>query len=320
MRPEQIKIAIDELFEMTVSDMRPASETISNYTRCRRYIGSSDRRQITEGVWNLWRKKGFPDWLSKFISPDEIDALNTPADVILRANGNRDEIIEKLKKENIHGQKTSLSPLGIRLDKRYNLNISETYKSGLVEVQDEASQMVGLETGISAGEDVFDMCAGAGGKSLLFAQMMQNKGSITAYDISQKSLLELEKRAKRAKTSIIKTTATLPAKKFDVVVTDVPCSGSGTWRRCPDAKWKLTPEHFEKILKTQSEILNKAKDFVKKDGRLCYMTCSLIKKENDHQIETFLKENPDFECIRQKQFSPLTTQTDGLFVAVLKRK
>ena len=321
MQPEQIEKAIVELWEMTQNPKRPASEIINEYTRSRRYIGSKDRKALTQGVWDKWRSLPYPKWLADKIpnAPDEIDAMKKEALPVLRANGNREKIIQVLLDEGIHAQPTKLSPLGIVLDKRYNLNTLSLYKDGKIEVQDEGSQLVALACGVQSGDKVFDMCAGAGGKSLTFAQVMKNKGQIVAHDVSKRSLDELEKRAERAKVSIIKTTLDLPHESFDVVVCDVPCSGTGTGRRAPDAAHKITPEQFEKLLQTQREILNNAASLVKEGGRLCYITCSLTTDENEQQVENFLKIHPTFIAEQKKRLTPANNGTDGFFISIMKR-
>ena len=318
MQPEQIEKAIDELWQLTQNPKRPASEIINEYTRARRYIGSKDRKALTQGVWDKWRSLPYPKWLADKIpnAPAEIDAMKKEALPVLRANGNRDDIIRALSDEGITAAPTKLSPLGIVLDKRYNLNTLALFKDGKIEVQDEGSQLVALECGVKSGDKVFDMCAGAGGKSLLFAQVMKNKGQIVAHDVSKRSLDELEKRAARAKVSIIRTTLDLPQESFDVVVCDVPCSGTGTGRRAPDAAHKITPEQFEKLLLVQREILDQAAPLIRKGGRLCYITCSLTKDENEQQAEVFLKNHPAFVLQSQKRLSPANDATDGFFLAL----
>ena len=321
MQPEQIKKAIAELWQLTQDPKKPASEIVNEYTRSRRYIGSKDRKAITQGIWNKWRSLPYPEWLAEKI-PDadkEIAAMRKEALPVLRANGNREEIIQALSDEGIQAAPTKLSPLGIVLDKRYNLNTLSLYNEGKIEVQDEGSQLVALECGIKSGDKVLDMCAGAGGKSLLFAQVMKDKGQIIAHDVSKQSLNELQKRATRAKVHIIQTTLNIPNECFDVVVCDVPCSGTGTGRRTPDAPHKITEEQFEKLLHTQKSILDKAASMVKKTGRLCYITCSLTKDENEQQIEAFLKSHPMFILEQKKRLTPANDGTDGFFVAIMKK-
>ena len=322
MQPEQIQKAIDELWQLTQNPHKPASEIINEYTRSRRYIGSKDRKAITQGVWNRWRQKEYPAWLRAKI-PDfeaEFTAMNQEqAPTVLRVNGHREKVAKALKAQGIESRATEKSPLGLILVKRVNLAPLDVFKKGLIEVQDEGSQLIGLAVDAKAGESVLELCAGAGGKSLLFAQTMQNKGRIVASDISAKSLAELEKRAARAGVKIIQTALQIPEQKFDAVVVDAPCSGTGTYRRAPDNVHKLTPSQFDHLIKTQKMLIEKAAGFVKPDGRLCYMTCSLTRDENENQVAGFLEKHPDWHIVFEKHLTPSSTQTDGFYIAVLKQ-
>ena len=357
MKPEAIFIAATELIDQILSSPGPANDIINAYTRSRRYIGSKDRRTLADCVWSYIRHKSrldylfpkgtiaeklcklpdipemisdapihinmeVPDWLPPLIpdSQTELPALLKTADTVLRANGNRDQIQKNLLLEGIETTPTPLSPYGLKLQKRANIQGTKAYREGLIEIQDEASQCIALETGIKPGDIVLDYCAGAGGKSLIFAQMMQNRGQIIAHDVSMKSLLELQKRASRAHATCIRTEHPLKQALFDHVVTDVPCSGTGTWRRCPDRRFKLTQEELKKLLQTQAEILDTAATFVRPGGKLSYMTCSLLTPENEDQVQHFLTRHPDFSLLNQKRFSPARTHTDGLFVANCQKK
>ena len=352
MHPEQIKNAAVDLLNQINQSPHPANEVISAYTRSRRYIGSKDRRALTDMVWKAlryhahlsWRSQkieeqialletadvdlpGMPEWIRlecpEWMIPHipqadkELPAMLQPAPIVLRANGHRADVQRRLADEGIETTVTSKSPYGLILSKRQNLNVSETFKQGWVEVQDEGSQLIALETEIQPEEQVLDMCAGAGGKSLIFSQMMQNTGRIVAHDISFLSLKELGRRANRAHASNIEIAPHLPDALFDTVVVDAPCSGTGTWRRCPDAKWKLTPEHFQNIQKTQATLLDQAAKQTK--NKLCYMTCSITTDENENQTAAFLKRHPIFRLVKEKRFSPYRTQTDGFYVAVFQK-
>lgn len=357
MHPDQIKAAAGTLIKICLTEKRPANDTVNAYTRARRYIGSKDRKELTRLVWEAIRHKArleylfpnvppesWPDYLSRadvlpdsapdwvrfevpsFLEgifqkmPDEAAALLTPAPTVLRALGNRKEIQTRLAQEGIDTIPTKLSPFGLILQKRSNLNTSRTFQSGLIEVQDEGSQLAALATGIHAGDRVLDYCAGAGGKTLIFAQMMHFKGHIVAHDIRAERLKPLMPRAKRAGCAdMIETTFNRPQGLFTHVVVDAPCSGSGTWRRCPDAKWNLTPERFQELLTLQARILRESADFVENGGKLSYMTCSLIPDENQNQIDLFLQERSDFQLLHMNHFSPAATQTDGFFTATLQR-
>ncbi len=356
------EMAVSVLNEINATS-RPANEIINTFTRTHRALGSKDRRYLTDVIWRMLRLKArldycypnatvrekidlseqplplpektpqtvlweVPAWIIPHIerAEQELPALlETPA-IVLRANGNRAEIQKKLAHEGIETIPTILSPYGLILTKRTNLAASDCFKKGLVEIQDEGSQLVALKTNIMAGDSVLDYCAGAGGKSLIFAQMMNNKGKILAHDISERSLKELQKRATRAQVNIIETTTNLsawhknhPNATWSHVVVDAPCSGTGTWRRCPDARWKLTEQQLSDLVKKQRSILEKAALYVAPNGYLIYMTCSLTTDENIGQVRYFLKHHTAFKLCSHKQFSPAQTQTDGLFCAVMQK-
>jgi len=318
MKPEQIQAAADELLNIIQTTSQPANEVINKYTRARRYIGSKDRRQLTDLVWQTIRACPTPLWLKDYIGEDELQAMQQEAPIVLRANGNRAQIQKILHEQGIETLLTKLSPLGLILTKRINLHTIPAYQQGLIEVQDEGSQLVALATNIKPNETVLDYCAGAGGKSLCFAQMMHNQGVIIAHDVSKISLQELKKRATRAKINIIRTTLT-PTGLFQHVVVDAPCSGSGTWRRAADARLKCTEKILMVLIKKQSQILKEASAFVQIHGYLHYMTCSLIQEENQKQMQFFLKKHPNFKLIHHQQWSPVKTQTDGFFLATFQR-
>lgn len=360
MQVEEIKKAAAEVLSRIASTNQPANEILNAYTRSRRYIGSKDRRQLADFVWGVlryrarlewahpktpfiekinyflnkdytrvdapdWVRYEVPEWLVEHIAQAQIElpALLENPEIILRANGDRGKIKKELADEGIETIETALSPYGLILQKRANLKESACFKKGLVEVQDEGSQLVALQTGVKSGMNVLDYCAGAGGKSLIMAQMMGDKGKIVAHDISTRSLKELERRAARAGAKIICTQSKIKVEDykngFDHVIVDAPCSGTGTWRRCPDARWKLTPQLFDALLDKQHAILKKAKEFVGNKGRLSYITCSLTVDENDDQVDRFLNENPNFVIEKRMQYSPARTHTDGLYIAVMRR-
>ena len=318
MKPEQIQLAAQELLTQIDASSQPANEIINAYTRARRYIGSKDRHALTDLVWSTIKARPTPEWLKKHIPAQELTALQTSPHTILRVNGSREQIQHLLQEQGVESTFTHLSPIGLVLTKRVNLNTLEAYKNGLIEVQDEGSQLVALATGIKPNDTVLDYCAGAGGKSLCFAQMMKNQGKIVAHDISTISLKELQKRARRAQTTII-TTSLHPSGIFDHVVVDAPCSGSGTWRRNPDGRLKLTEKQLGALVKKQQDILDKACQYVKITGYLHYMTCSLIEEENQIQARTFLKHHHDFKLIHHQQWTPAKTNTDGFFLATFQK-
>ena len=319
MKVEQIELAIQELLKQIDGTSRPANEVINSYTRMRRYIGSKDRRAITDGVWQNLRSRPTPDWIKKIIPENELLAMNETAKTVLRANGNRLEIQKELQSQDVDTDLTPISPIGLVLKKRVNLSGVKAYQDGLIEVQDEGSQLLALATKIKSGDKVLDYCAGAGGKSLAFAQMMQNQGQIVAHDVSAISLKKLQQRARRANVDIIRTTQN-PQGLFDHVVVDAPCSGTGTWRRQPDARLKLKQEQIKKYVQTQAQILDKASQFVKPNGYLHYMTCSLLQDENQNQMKNFLKLHALYHLVYHAQWTPAKHKTDGFFLATFQRQ
>ena len=197
----------------------------------------------------------------------------------------------------------------LRFDQRVALFGLEQFKQGHFEIQDQGSQLLAFLTQVKAGDRVVDFCAGAGGKTLALAAMMQNRGVIYASDVHSKRLEQLSKRAKRAGAHNIRI-HTLSSendkwvkqqvKKADVVLIDAPCTGTGTWRRSPDSRWNLEPQDLENLCQLQSSILKSASRMVKEGGTLLYATCSVLQQENEDQVQAFLSENPDFSI---KEFS-----------------
>lgn len=207
------------------------------------------------------------------------------------------------------------------------------YRNGLIEVQDGGAQALAAMCEAQPFETVMDFCAGAGGKALALAAQMQNKGRLLVHDAHAGRMSDLTKRAKRAGVDIIETLApqNLHAAEgeCDLVVADVPCSGSGRWRRAPETKWRLTSENLDALHETQADILKQAAPLVRPGGRLAYMTCSILASENTHQVTRFLEQNQRFKlsstalCLGQKgmaQLHPANADTDGLFCAVLEKE
>tara|TARA_Y100001949_G_scaffold173169_1_gene178337 strand:+ start:61 stop:1434 length:1374 start_codon:yes stop_codon:yes gene_type:complete len=207
---------------------------------------------------------------------------------------------------------------------------SQAFKNGELEVQDLASQMIAESLNPQPGDKIWDACAGAGGKSLAMASVMQQKGSITATDINGRKLEELKRRSKRAGYRNIRSfewdgdsPLRLPAeiKKqggFDKVLVDAPCSSSGTWRRNPDARWRTTDRRVD-LHKLQQKLLQQAARGVRQDGLLAYATCSWFVDENEDQVKEFLKQNPDFTLLHQNLLGSPEVNSDTMFVAVMKR-
>ncbi|KAB1069410.1 RsmB/NOP family class I SAM-dependent RNA methyltransferase [Tamlana haliotis] len=285
-------------------------------------------------------KESIPDWMDevgeKELSADfwskEMAALNEQADVILRVNTLK-TTKEKLQSElfdlNIETEFIKGYPSALKLRERANVFSTEAFKNGHFEVQDASSQLVAEFANVQPGMRVVDTCAGAGGKTLHLAALMENKGQIIAMDIYANKLHELKRRAKRAGAHNIEPRAIDSTKvikklydKADRVVIDAPCSGLGVLRRNPDAKWKLQPEFLDKIRKTQQEILQQYSRMVKAGGQMVYATCSVLPSENQLQVASFLKSEAgaNFTLLKDKKVSAHKSGFDGFYMALLERK
>ena len=262
---------------------------------------------------------------------DELDALNTQASVVLRVN--RLKINPKiLKKElTLEGFKLISHPSypdALILKERANVFDTESFQKGFFEVQDASSQLVGYFAEVSPGMQVIDTCAGAGGKSLHLAALMENKGQLTALDIYSHKLHELKRRARRAGAQNI-TTRQISSNKVikklqnhaDRVLIDAPCTGLGVLRRNPEAKWKIDADFLERVKQTQQQILCAYAPMVKPGGKLIYATCSILKEENQEQVEQFLKSQngTEFTLEKVRFISPAKSGFDGFYMARMIR-
>jgi 16S rRNA (cytosine967-C5)-methyltransferase len=403
---------------------RPADAIANEFFRERRYIGSGDRRAVSNGVWRVlraWRRLSWwvpkatprllvaasmlteawtlsavaasfsgdryapaplergeykalrrveghpldhpdmpdatrlevPDWLYPRLLAQygpalgaEMAAFSQPAPLDLRVNilkGTRDEATAALAAEGWEARPTPLSPWGLRIDGRRPVTSGPAFQSGLVEIQDEGSQVIAALTGARAGMRVVDWCAGAGGKTLAMAAMMGNRGQIVACDVSASRLEGAVRRLRRAGVNNVERHlveagdkwAKRRAGAFDRVLVDVPCSGTGTWRRNPDARRRLSEQDLLELTRKQSSILGAAQALVRPGGRLVYATCSLLIEENEAQVSEFLLCHPAFSLVPLAQAWPLETKapdgemlaltparhgTDGFFAAVLERR
>ena len=233
---------------------------------------------------------------------------------------------------------TTYSPYGLRSEERINLNNCVAYQEGLIEVQDEASQLASVLADVSPDEKVVDYCAGAGGKSLAIAAINHNEGLIYAHDANWNRMDVIKDRAARLGIRNIKIIKNVDDCDFDKFIIDAPCSGTGTWRRSPDAKFRLTQNRLAEIIKVQSEILETAYLHTKHGGYIVYITCSILAEENENQVLVFAKRHNDIEFVNHKQlwlkkidkpyvfdderflrFSPLVTDTDGFFFCMMRK-
>jgi len=293
------------------------------------------RLECSDDYWEIYKnsfdnEEEIKNELEKMFEEAPFDIRINPLKV-----SNRENIIKKLP----NATTTDFSPVGIRLNSRINLAELPIFKNGEIEVQDEGSQLISLIVDAKPGDSIVDFCAGAGGKSLLMAGTMKNKGRIVACDIFEGKLKRAKQRFKRANvqntsTKLIDNNFDSWAKrnygKIDKVLVDAPCSGSGTWRRNPDMKIK--PIDIKSITETQLYILKRASKLVKKGGYLYYATCSMFKDENENIVKEFLSENTDFQLSKIEtnflnmdnegylNLSPYKTNTDGFFIAKLCKK
>jgi len=297
----------------------------------RRIKGRFDQVQAIRKI-----KESIPDWLDAVGVEElgvkwdkEITALNIQAPVVLRANTLRTTRLGLEKSLNENEIETIVDekyPDALILKERKNVFRTDAFKSGLFEVQDASSQLVASFLDVKPGMRVVDTCAGAGGKTLHLAALMENKGQIIAMDIYAGKLKELKRRAKRAGAHnitprLIESTKTIKKLKesADRVLIDAPCSGLGVLKRNPDAKWKLQPEFIDNIRKTQEEILERRSRLVKRGGKMVYATCSILPSENEQQVEKFLENNSDFKLVQENKVSPSESGFDGFYMALLEK-
>jgi 16S rRNA (cytosine967-C5)-methyltransferase len=422
----RIAAAIDLLEVIEGAPKRPADAVANDFFRSRRYIGSGDRRAVSERVWTVlrtrrrlgwwlgetrqsarllvaaslllegWAKAGVaqafsggqfaplplsgaengvlsriaghtlnhptmadavrlevPDWLLASLAARfgadlvaEMAALAEPAPLDMRVNllkCDREQARMALAAEGWEAEPMKLSHWGLRIDGRRPVTSGPAFQSGLVEIQDEGSQLVAAMVAAAPGMRVVDWCAGAGGKTLALAGMMQNRGQIVACDVSAPRLDGAVRRLRRAGVHNVERHLVEAGDKwlkrragtFDRVLVDAPCTGTGTWRRNPDARLRLKPADLAELLPKQASILDTAQSLVRTGGRLVYATCSLLEEENEAQVTGFLLRHPAFRIVPLAQAWPLDAPppnsgdflsltparhgTDGFFTAVLER-
>jgi 16S rRNA (cytosine967-C5)-methyltransferase len=306
----------------------------------------------------------YPEWLDPYLArmfgderAEEGAALASRAPLDLRANAlkaTRDEAARSLA--DLAPEPTRWSPHGLRIKLRADakspaLHAEFAYLKGLVEIQDEGSQLAAVLAGAKPGEQVLDLCAGGGGKTLALAALMENKGQIYATDDDKRRLAPIHDRLERsgarnvqvrAPKSVGNELADLEG-RIDLVLIDAPCTGIGAWRRNPDAKWRVRPGALEVRVKEQAETLERAVPLLRPGGRIAYVTCSVLDEENGAQIRNFVGRHPDFSVEKPAEvanplgeraymfskaalvsgegllMTPRRTDTDGFFVSLLRR-
>ena len=288
-----------------------------------------------------------PDWLVDPLQKQfgagfeaEMTAMMARAPFDLRVNTLKTdrETVRKM----LDAVATQFSPFGLRFAEPQQLSQHSLYQNGQIEIQDESAQVASLLCDVKPGMQMLDFCAGAGGKTLALAAIMENKGQIFAYDLDARRLKELEKRRQRAGARNIQCLKSPPAEslKFDRVVLDLPCSGSGTWRRNPELRQRLNSKRLMEVCGLQETLLAQGASLVKPGGRLIYMTCSILDAENDQQVDAFLQQHTDWRLLDYREIlkdlglslmpetrsrndhtlllTPATHGTDGFFTAVLE--
>jgi 16S rRNA (cytosine967-C5)-methyltransferase len=307
----------------------------------------------------------YPEWLDPYLTEvfgedrvAETEAMASRAPLDLRVNtlkATREKALGQLA--HLGAKQTPWSPVGLRIElgaeaRNPGVHAEEIFIKGGIEVQDEGSQIAAMFTAARPGEQVIDLCAGAGGKTLALGAMMEGKGRLIATDRDKRQLVPIHERLSRAGIHNAEvrtprgegeTLAEIKA-SADLVVIDAPCTGTGTWRRNPDAKWRIRPGALEIRLKDQIEVLDRAVPLLKPGGRIAYITCSVLPPENGAQVSAFLARHPEFSLVPPAQtvtvlrgkaeafakaalqsaegwlMTPRRTGTDGFFVAVLRRR
>lgn len=322
----------------------------------RRLLRALQGQRIRDGAQPEWVRLEVPPWLLPRLKASlgaryhgELAALIGEAPLDLRANAlkaTREQVLAALREKEIEAVPTPYSPLGLRIAERRAVADTKAFRNGWFEIQDEGSQVAAAMVDARPGMRVVDFCAGAGGKTLAMAASMGNKGQIVACDVLEGRLMRSATRLRRAGVHNV-TRRPLSSERdpwvkrhkasFDRVLVDAPCSGSGTWRRSPDAKWRMDEDATAALIALQAAILDSASRLVKPGGRLVYVTCSLLAEENEGQVEDYLASNADFALIPAEtvwqaaigtaypgsgpmlRLSPAAHGTDGFFIAVLKR-
>lgn len=316
-------------------------------------------RQLAEAPAHV--QGDIPEWLVASFEAcfgdewlKEAQAMADRPTLDLRANtlkANREKVIKALERSGAGA--TRIARQGIRIpagdgaSRLPNVTAELSFQKGWFEVQDEGSQIVADLVLPKEGQQVLDYCAGGGGKTLALSASMNNKGQVHAYDADRKRLAPIIERLRRAGTRNVQVHDNSKAldnlkDKLDMVLVDAPCTGTGTWRRRPDTKWRITPRNIEERLDQQQDAMTSASAYVRPGGTLVYVTCSVLPEENDRQIERFIESNPQFEVHsaladwqmlfgqsapqphsangQTLTLTPARTDTDGFFFCKMRRK
>lgn len=331
----------------------PLDVLLRHYFRSHKALGSKDRAWISETLYHYVRWKNVYDMLS--LEPDaslpNLDSLSLPfqlgtselllkklqhsygeekaieicqinqtrAPVTIRANLlkiSRDGLLKRFSNA-YPVTPTPISKQGIQFASKINFALLPEFKEGLFEVQDEASQLGAALVKPSLKAHILDYCAGAGGKSLAFAPALQQSGQLYLHDIRPHALIEAKKRCKRAGIQNVQFNLPPKGKTMDWVIVDVPCSGTGTYRRNPDLKWKFESINFNRLIEEQKLIFDSAFAYLRAGGTIVYMTCSILPEENEAQIE-FFQQKYALKVVEKFQTLPILYGMDGFFAAALQ--
>ncbi len=325
------KDRLEQVFDGSTYGLTPLTKEEQNWLR-----------QENDAPYPDWVEAECPKWLYEKIGNLEFcKALNGQAQTDVRAHGiSADELQAKLEAEGIESKKGAYSPYCLKIKERLVLNNCMVWQDGYLDVQDEASQLAAILIDAKPEHKIIDYCCGAGGKSLALSNILKDNGHILAYDIEAKRLEAIKPRMARLNVHNIELTEIIADsdKDFDRFILDAPCSGTGTWRRAPDAKFRLTEQKLYGLTKIQAELLEIASVKTKIGGRIIYITCSVLPDENEKQIEQFLAAHNEFKPVNMRELwegkiaapyphddefmlklSPYKTGTDGFFICVLKK-
>jgi len=347
--PAQIEKYVTDLFDGTKyapEELAPQETHIVKLLREGKMIGGGiDHVDMSDAVRSETPPK-YEAQLRDYFGDDletEMRAMLKPAPLDLRVNTfliDKDKVQNSLKKDGVETSDGKYADTALRCLEKVFISRTKAFTKGWVEIQDEGSQLIAQLCDAQPGMQVLDYCAGAGGKTLALGAAMKCKGRIVAMDNDSKRLAKGRDRYKKARIADIIEVRSLEDEKnrkwvkrqkgkFDIVLTDVPCTGTGTWRRNPDMRWRQFGPTLEELLLIQAEIMEKASKLVKPGGKFVYATCSLLAEENEHQIEKFMAAHgDDFEIQPVPEnlgnpflrMTPHRHKTDGFFTAVLVRK
>ena len=326
-----VKDRLEQVFDGSTYGLMPLTKEEQNWLR-----------QENNAPYPDWVEAECPKWLYEKIGNLEFcKALNGQAQTDVRAHGiSADELQAKLEAEGIESKKGAYSPYCLKIKERLVLNNCMVWQDGYLDVQDEASQLAAILIDAKPEHKIIDYCCGAGGKSLALSNILKDNGHILAYDIEAKRLEAIKPRMARLNVHNIELTEIIADsdKDFDRFILDAPCSGTGTWRRAPDAKFRLTKEKLFGLTKIQAELLEIAAVKTKIGGRIIYITCSVLPDENEKQIKQFLAAHNEFKPVNMRELwegkiaapyphddefmlklSPYKTGTDGFFICVLEK-